>query len=463
MRGVIAALCFLVATASCTPGEGPSRLAGPTTPVVILSLDTLRGEVLEMVDAYGEPIAPNLLALAAESLVFPRAQSEMPFTLTAHMSLLTGLRPNEHRVFGAEDRLPELAVPIAETLQEAGYRTAAIVSSDWLKGSFGFERGFDRYVEVEYGLRFVERVTSELDRILARFDSDRPSFLFVHLYDAHSDPELGGNRSPYLASEVDRLALAAECPSAMCSPAGECATGFLLWANRERQPIPESERACLEETYWAGVRTMDRGLSAIRTSLEGAGLWDEALVVVTSDHGEAFGEHREFIHSRTYWETVRIPLLLKLPSSRAKTGIDMRRAQLSNVVPTIRDFLALGRESDLSLLAPAGDRAALAISQNKHKPERYGVRQDSWFLIRDDVLERTFLFDLDEDPMELVDVSASHPQVVRSLSQELTRSLLAQQQVSDALASSVPSSNSGLDAEALKRLESLGYIGESSN
>ncbi|MHC4839001.1 MAG: sulfatase-like hydrolase/transferase, partial [Planctomycetota bacterium] len=155
----------------------------PSTPsVIIVSLDTLRADRL---GAHGSQagLTPTLDALAAESLRFQRAYTPQPWTLSAHMSLLTGLSPSTHGL-DAEQALPEAAVTLAESYREAGYVTVALVDTvAWLHPRFGFERGFQIYRQIEGDVRAKqEQLQLVLDDV-----GDRPLFLFVHLYDTHSD------------------------------------------------------------------------------------------------------------------------------------------------------------------------------------------------------------------------------------------------------------------------------------
>lgn len=446
----LAAGCRSERASRVLPSEG-SRSAAP--PVVLISLDTVR------LDAVSDPsLAPNLTRFAAESVSFSGAYTEMPFTLTAHATLLTGLAPDVHGVIAPRSRLGAEWTTLAQVLRRAGYGTTAVVANDWLDPRFGFDRGFDDYVMVGAALVTSDEVTRRsleaLDRILS---AGKPPFLFTHYYDAHSDFDREGNTRPYVASAEPETA----CRREWCTPDGECATGFLLWANRHPEEVSAVERDCLSQAYRAGVRDLDAAFGRLRQALMERGLWGPALVVVVSDHGEEFGEHGQFIHAQTFDETVSIPLWIKLPEGGAPRRIGTP-AQLADVLPTILGLLDLPIEDPITghdLLAVRADETPrVVVSQNKYRPARYAAQRGRWKLIHDVGRDRSWLFDRESDPGEQVDVAAANPDTV----EELRRALEARRALFARIASravvDAAASDEVLDDEALQRLRSLGYV-----
>jgi arylsulfatase A-like enzyme len=443
--------------ATCAPPP-PPRPAARSPHVFLLSLDTLRADAVGARDAGGVAVTPNLDALARRSSRFGRATSEIPFTLPAHMTLLTGVAPDVHAVFGEDDRLAPGVPTLAETLAAAGYRTGAVVSSDWLRPGFGFGRGFERYEELPLDLEFGERVDgaawSLFDELAA---GGEPVFLLVHYYDAHSDFELHGNRRPYWSPAEETSGLAAACREGLCAPDGRCATGFLLWADHHPEAVPRSTRDCLWQSYLAGVRALDAGVGAFIDELTARGLLEHSLLVVTSDHGEEFGEHGQFIHAQTFGESLAVPLLIRRPGPDEPAVGD--RAQLADLVPTILREVGIAVPSTVtghSLFDDAWPRPP-ALAQNKYRPRRYAWLEGEWKLVHDYVTDETRLYDLASDPGELTDVAAARPEVVEALRARLDERVRALHE-RYLLAAEGVAPGEPFDAEARRRLEALGYV-----
>jgi arylsulfatase A-like enzyme len=457
---------LLVAGALCLCGcrEAPRQGIPPGLwpPVILISLDTLRSDAL----AHGEPGAgsttPHVDRLVADSIHFSSGVTEIPFTLPAHMSMLTGAAPDVHGVFGEDDRLPRGLATLAELLAEAGYATAGVVSSDWLGPGFGFARGFERYERIEHGLEFAERVNrAALDSLDWIHGGGRPPFLFVHYYDAHSDSAQGGNRRPYWAPEELSTDLDPECREGLCTPGGECATGYLLWASHHPDEVDARALRCLQESYRAGVRALDEGVGALLAGLEARGLYEPALILLTSDHGEEFGEHGQFIHAQTHHESVAIPLAIKLPGGREGGGRDPRAAQLADLLPTILGVLELEMPPGMTgsdLLAPSDRAPSIAVAQNKHRPERYALMEGRWKLIHDFITDRTRLYDRELDPEEVVDLARERPDVVAGLMSRLEARLREYREIRASVPSGPEVDNEALDVDARRRLEALGYV-----
>jgi len=455
-RGLLApSLVTLVLASGCTPDRAPS-VAGP--PVILISVDTLRADALH--DEGGR--TPAFDALAADGVDFDHAAAPMPFTLTSHMTLLTGLAPDVHGVFDEADRLPQGVETLATILSRAGYGTAAVVSSDWLAPAFGFGRGFDEYREIDLELTFASRVTraalAALDRVI---DDGRAPFLFVHYYDAHSDFESDGNERPYYASIEATSSLPPGCEEGLCAPDGSCATGFLLWATRNPTAVSGETRECLQAAYQAGVRDLDSGLSEFLAALRDRGLYDRAVIVLTSDHGEEFGEHGQFIHAQTFGESLDVPLLVKLPDGERASTVESAPSELADVLPTILGELGLALPSGTTgsdLLAPSRSLDRIRLAQNKYRKERYSLTLGTWRLIHDYVTAQSSLYDTDADPGELLDLAADEEERVTQLRTLLDARLRRNRQLAVALAGEDERGAQVLDEAAKRRLEALGYI-----
>jgi arylsulfatase A-like enzyme len=254
--------------------------------LVLISLDTLRADHLA---SYGYPrdTAPFLdEELAPRSALFEAAISSATTTGPSHMTLFTSLPPSVHGVYDADFfALPGAAVTLAEALREQGFATAAVNEGGALALPRGFDRGFGRWVEnpvpMPHRPGLQSEVTFPLGLDWVRQVGERPFFLFLHTYEVHSP-----YRPPPAYAQLFRS-----------TPPGLEPHPRLLW---HRRPVH----------YDREIRYVDDQLRSFVGGLEQAGLLENTLLVITSDHGEEFLEHGFYGHGATpYEEVVRVPLL----------------------------------------------------------------------------------------------------------------------------------------------------------
>ena len=259
------------------PGEGPEPMRSWVAPqnVILISLDTLRADHLGAW-GYPEDTSPRLDALAARSAVFRRAVAQANSTIPSHASLFTSRYPSE--VLRGDSsrplesrRLRPGARTLTEGLAEAGFATWGFVDGGNVRGVFGFDRGFDVYVDDKVGVRSqVERAQRWIEEHpVSRF------FVFLHTYEIHT---------PYAA------------PRTYVEMFGnpDFRGTFVPGAPYFRE-IEENEEAWGEELhrevvarYDAGIRYTDTVIGEFLDWLEGRGLLEKSLVVVVSDHGKSF-------------------------------------------------------------------------------------------------------------------------------------------------------------------------------
>jgi len=293
---LVAALTVLF-TLACSRGAAPPKL--PTARhLLLVTIDTLRAD---RVGAYGHRAArtPALDALSRDGTRFERAFATAPITLTSHASLLTGLYPPGHGARHNGLRVTPGTRSLPAILRNSGFATAAVVAAFPLDRRFGLEAGFDLYSDRMprdgRGRSLNERSGREVsDEAIAWLERqrERRTFLWVHFFEPHA---------PYL------------------DPSG---TGR-----------PASER------YDDEVAAADRETQRLLTALGDRAR--ETLVVVASDHGEAFGEHGETGHSLfVYDTTLRVPLMLRGPGVPAGRVV-AEAVSLIDVVPTVMRLLGL--------------------------------------------------------------------------------------------------------------------------
>jgi tetratricopeptide (TPR) repeat protein len=275
--------------------------ASATKPwILLVTLDTTRADAIGP-DATGVQ-TPAFNALAARGRRFTQAYATAPETLPSHTSMLTGLYPAGHGVHENARFLPATHPLAAERLQQAGYRTAAFVSSFVLARRFGLARGFETYDD-ELARGAVERSSAETtDRAIGYLaaSTGRPQFVWVHYFDPHT---------PY-------------------APSGTF---------RERYR---------ERPYHGEVAAMDEQLGRLVQGFEAAasGQGAAAAIVIASDHGEGLGDHGEQTHGNLlYQATMHVPLVVVGPDVPA--GVTTTPVSTRRVFHTLLDFGG-GQSSD---------------------------------------------------------------------------------------------------------------------
>jgi arylsulfatase A-like enzyme len=338
---------------------------GPRPPnLVLIVVDTLRADALDPAagpDPGARTSMPFLAKLAREGTWFRQASSCSPWTMPALASLLTGLLPARH---GLDDvrrppALPASVPTFTERLVAHGYQAAAFVDTPWLGGPTSVGRGFGQF-------RRPFALAGHRDTVrpwLAARDRDRPFFLFLHTYEAHHPY---GERNHPWPQVPERPEAATIRPEDFDEP-WEFVRALLLErdapARFRRDGVQidsivlpymttgygETPRPALAEelrsAYVDGVRWVDASLAAMFEDLRAAGDLEDTVVVVTSDHGEAFGEHGLLGHGRSLdEELLRIPLVVWGPEPFRGGGVVDASVGLVDVMPT---FLEAARIAPL--------------------------------------------------------------------------------------------------------------------
>lgn len=333
------ALCLSLACFSPEPPPVESTEHGNRPRhVILISVDTLRADYL---GSYGHPWieTPDIDDLASESIRFERVIAAAPTTLASHVSMMTGLYPRSHGVPANGYSVPETNLTLAEILDDRGFTTVGFTGGRPLKARHGFAQGFQEYVESPAGGRHFEHGEELTDAVLEWLRSeaaaDQRLFLFVHYWDVHwpySPPppfdSMYGNDSNALRGTFEeikkvRVALKKEA------------------ANAPRQ----SEM--LKRRYAAGVSYVDGQIGRLLDGLADEELLQDALVVLTSDHGESMDTRwpRRRL-ARYYWNhrhtvdaaTVTVPLIVRLPG-RSIVGEVPHYVSSVDIMPTILDLL----------------------------------------------------------------------------------------------------------------------------
>lgn len=472
-RSLLGALLVGLALA---PAGCAKRVERKPPNVVIVLLDTLRPDRMGCY-GYERDTTPNLDALASEFFVFDAAQSTAPWTAPALISLMTALYPDAHGVRTAPfpERLSDGASTLAQLLRGRGYATAAFTEGAYARGDFGLDKGFDLYhVEEMKGdgpthELLTQRLTNNLDRAVEWLGkrSQEPFLLFFHTYEVHS-PQLPAEkyvrmfRPDYDATQHEAAVLRAIehwnehhelDEDGVRLIMQEYATGGFAKVTPPQSPELLRDRALamgvsfteqsyatwpdlvtlVRDLYDADLRRTDEELTRLWRALREGGHWDDTIVVVVSDHGEGLGDHGVLWHGATMQEALlRIVLMIRAPRVSSSPRRIGEVAPIVDVMPTLLELtgtpteglilqgrslvpLMEGRSSPRTAYSHAGRRFRGVVAQ------RYTIRTDEWRLVVDEDEGWTRLFDLRNDPRELVDVAEREPEVVAKLRERLTR------------------------------------------
>ena len=310
-RLVACVVCAATALLSCTQRPLPRF-----TNLVIVMVDTLR---LDHLGGYGyeRDTAPFLRRLGEEGLQL-EGYAASSWTKPSIATLLTGLHPQVHQAIERADGLPSELPYLPEILADAGHRTAAFVSNLNVGRKLGFDRGFTDYAQVRGHRKIdagaVNRRVVGLSEGLAP-----PYFLYVHYVDPHDPyrPERSwgqeGGESP-----------------ARVQPRHVTRGGL---------PLTAQAVAAMIDQYDGEILETDRAIEALLGDLEARGLLEDTLVLVTSDHGEEFGEHGRLTHGRSlYQEVIRVPFIVWDTEGRIGDASTTRFHQI-DALPTLLDAL----------------------------------------------------------------------------------------------------------------------------
>ena len=279
--------------------------------VIFVVVDPLRADRLGSY-GYDRDTSPTLDDLARSGIKFQNVESQSSWTKQSMASLWTGMYPRTTRVDHFSDSIPDEAVMPAEILQDAGFVTGGIYRNGWVMPNFGFAQGFDLYIRPHPRMRkeqmqensFMARkvVGNDLDATesaieFMRIHRDDRFFLYLHLMDVHQ----------YLYDDASSL----------------FGTSY-------------------SDIYDNSIHWVDRNIKALLVEMEDLGIADRTVVVIASDHGEAFGEHGVEGHAKNLFSEVQtVPLIISLPFF-LEPGLDVQTTVANiDIWPTLLDLLGL--------------------------------------------------------------------------------------------------------------------------
>jgi arylsulfatase A-like enzyme len=457
LSGPLIALLLLTAAPGCSHLDEAFRGGDGEPPnVILIVLDTVRADHLGCY-GYARETSPNIDAFAGTATRHARALSSAPWTVPSHASIFTGKPPfvhGAHTVAVKRQRnnvrpLHRNHLTLAEALAAEGYQTAAFASNAaYLARFWRLDQGFETYhVERAYAKELNERIFDWLER------AERPFFLFANYIDAHrpynTRPRAGFLDPP--AVEDD----------------GELVKRLKNQVLPAKRPVPRDLVRRVVDQYDTAIANLDEEVGALLDRLKQRDLYDNAVIVITSDHGEYFGEHLLVEHSKdVYQEAIRVPLLVRAPGQREARTDEL--LAVSNDLPNliVSNLSEATRERIASRFPDAPGNHTVVV-------ENYFTRSDDLFhpawghrfdRVRRAVFDWPYklihssdgnheLYDLEADPREERNLYAERRDLVERLGIALHELLSerpdpAQEPELDPL-----------DEDLRRQLKALGYLG----
>lgn len=429
---------------------GSTSLADPPRPhVLMIVLDALRRDHMGAY-GYSRDTTPRLDRVAAEGKVFRKVVAECPYTLCSSPSFTAGLSFIDHGVVESGQRLGADVETLAGRLADLGYRTVGYTGNPNNAKITGGDLGFQEHYET---WRFFPRKSEErhrwhpetltnivIRRLEAGFDG-KPSMVMVHYVPPHEpyapDPEFDVFGDPSYRGPV--------------TP-DEHQTRRIF---RGEMTLSDADRRELVSLYDGNLLQADHHVGRLFDAYERLGMWRDTLVIITSDHGEAFGEHHAtYGHNENlYGPMINVPLILRLPAADQAASADLEGVHsLTSIPPTVLSWLGETpgpRMTGRDLLAPAAPLKREIPQRTAHAVDPFYALHGERFVAMVGARLLARLYDHRQDPRQSRDLSTERPYDWLGATLRLEEMLARQHQAAD---QEVPE-------EERKMLESLGYAG----
>lgn len=460
------------AEATFTP---PMESSGPN--IILVAVDTLRADYLSVYNEAAQAKTPNLAGFANDSVLHEAAFAQSSWTKASFGTIFSGLFPTVHSATGKASALPDDVVTAAEILQAGGYYTKGYSNNPNITSTFNYDQGFADYVDLEPdrffgatssasrltlyevlrkvrnmvksklpggGLRVeefyqpAERIT---DTALSWLDEGRPAnapfYLFMHYMDPH-DPYRDPGKS-----------------------------GRIYARNAMGDPSPEDYLEAFKRSYNFEIEYLDEHLGRFFTGLRERGLYDDTVIIFTSDHGEEFYEHGGWWHGLSlYEEQIAIPLIIKLPGNAhagARQTMITRHVDIAPTMAALAGLQPAEKMTGQALVQPNQDLASAGPAESYAHLDFEGIRLNS---VR---TESTKLITANEDnkrnyaPVELYNL-IEDPGEQNNLAEEdiaTKDELLAKIDNFDAESKTqAVAAQDVMSPEERAQLEALGYLGD---
>lgn len=427
------------------------------TDVVIVVLDTLRADHLSQY-GYAEETSPGLAKFASMATQFEQAWAPASWTLPSTTTIFTGQHPLRHGMRHPGDILPTEAVTLAERLRDAGWHTAGFSHNVSIAPRHGMSAGFDHFVintGKVLGYPHARKLLIEANAWVADLPAE-PTLMYLQPMNCHGPYKVPGSRKSALLGR----------PPSKGFHYYQGMMGRILNSRdmSAREKVTPKYVSSAKEQYDTAIRYQTDEVGRWFDELQAQGRFDNAMVIVTADHGEEFFEHGGFSHGYSlHREVLSVPLWIKLPGQKKGAKIN-DAVSLTDILPTVLEVTGIPAGS-----APIDGRSLLPLLRGETLPpvplvfevdwqKRFvgeAILAEGWKLLRieqsyDGIRDAIRLYETAADPNETADIAALHPERVLSLSTQLDESL---RQLTSGI-----TPESRISAEDQKQLEALGYL-----
>ena len=382
------------------PETTPPLEANP--PIFIILADACQAAHLG-VYGYPRPTSPRIDEFARDAIVFENAYANASFTRSSVRSLLTGHLPEKSGI-GNLTRVADSGLPsLPEFLKVKGYRTSIFTSAVTISPTFGFTKGIDDYHQYLGALEKTKERRIDLDRFGSWLRTPGPLYSYIHFIEPHL---------PIVAPPpfLDMFA-GPNAPKGI--PREKRPISELQYAAGRKRAFSPQEIQSVKDDYDSTIAYVDSEIGKALDHIRKAGLYEQSLIIILSDHGEAMSEHGAWGHANNVFEeTTHVPLLIKTPAPLGLKGRVARLVQLTDVYPTILELLGqslpLPGRSLLDAVRNPEIDDTMTVSQSTSETALFGMRWRSWYYITSLRLNTHRLYDLATDPLKKAGAGSEH-------------------------------------------------------
>lgn len=417
MTAVVILLLFLFTAVIAIYAGMEARPAGPN--IILIVVDCLRADHLGC-NGYSKKTSPFLDELSRSGILFENAYSNSPWTKPSAASILTGLYPNKHNTVNMTDMLPDGALTLAEILKNHGYYTFFFNGGNANIGEkFNFGQGSDAYISI----RKANKLTKSVQTKIANLGKKDKFFAYIHYMDLHLPYHQNPYYDEFLNNEKESFFKSRKI----------LVENIRLYT--EKNCLPQGEKDDIIAMYDSQVRFIDNAIKKIAATLKKKNLFNDTLIIVTSDHGEELWDHDNFEHGHTvYNELIHVPLIMAGNGIRHKkmkrpvnlidllpTILDTAHIPVNNLSASGKNLLKSSKGPVFSMGTLYGDEKYCLIDGNMKIIQNSGMKRGKKALTGYRSNEKFELYDLETDPFEMYNLRDEKPKIFLKLKKDLQK------------------------------------------